>query len=42
MDEDGCDYSRIRLFWSVTKITLRWNFMQWWIVDIFVWIDIWT
>ena len=35
MDEDGCDSSRIRLFWYVTRIALRWNAMQSWIVDIF-------
>ena len=35
MDEDGCDSSRIRFFWYVTKITLRWNVVQSWIVDIF-------
>ena len=35
MDEDGCDSIRIGLFWSVTNIDLRWNVVQWWIVDIF-------
>ena len=35
MDGDGCDSSRIRLFWYVTRITLSWNFVQSWIVDIF-------
>ena len=35
MDEDGCDSSRIRFFWSVTKIILRWNVLQWWVVYIF-------
>ena len=35
MDKDGCDLIIIRLFWYVTKITLRWNFLQSWILDIF-------
>ena len=35
MDEDGCYSSRIRFFWCVTKITLRWNVVQSCIVDIF-------
>ena len=35
MDEDGCDSSRIRFFWYVTKIILRWNVLQSYIVDIF-------
>ena len=42
MDEDGCYSSRIRFFLSVTKITLRWNFVQCWIVDIFELYGIWT
>ena len=36
MDEDGCDSSRIRFFYSVTTIDSRWNVVQWWIVDIFI------
>ena len=35
MDEDGCDSSRIRLFWYVTKINFRWIVVQSRIVDIF-------
>ena len=42
MDEYGCDYSVIRLFWYVTKITLRWYVVQLWIVDIFELYGIWT
>ena len=42
MDEDGCDFSRIRFFWSVTKVTLRWNAVQWWIVDKFELYGLWT
>ena len=32
----------IWFFWSVNKINLRWNGVQWWIVAIFVCIGIWT
>ena len=42
MDEDGCDSSGIRLFWSVTYITLRWNVVQLWIVDLLVCIGLWN
>ena len=35
MDRDGCDSSRIRFFWYFTKITLWWNIMKPWTVDIF-------
>ena len=28
MDEYGCGSIRIKLFWYVTKITLRWNILQ--------------
>ena len=42
MDEDECDSSRIRLFWYVTKITVGWNVVQSWIVDIFQLYCIWT
>ena len=42
MYEDGCDYSRIRLFWYVTKITLKWNVVQSWIFDIFELYGVWT
>ena len=35
MDKDGCDSSRIRFFWYVTKIILRCNVVQSWIVDAF-------
>ena len=41
MDEDGCDSSRIRFFWYVTKINLRWNVVQSWIVDIFELYGLW-
>ena len=41
MDEDGCDSSRIRFFWYVTKITLRWNVLQSWIIYIFELYSIW-
>ena len=40
MDKDGCGFSIIRLFWSVYEITIRWNGVQWWIVDILVYIGI--
>ena len=42
MDEDGCDSSIIRFFRSVTKITLRWNVVKWWIVYIFELYGLWT
>ena len=42
MDEDGCDSSIIRFFWSITKINLRWNVLQWCIVDIFELYGIWA
>ena len=35
MDKDGFDSSRIRFFWYVPKITLGWNVVRSWIVDIF-------
>ena len=35
MDKDGCDSSRIRLFWYFPQITLWWNFLKSWTVDIF-------
>ena len=41
MDKDGCDSSRIRFFWYFTKITLRWNVVQSWIVDIFELYGLW-
>ena len=41
MGKDGCDYSRIRLFWYVTKITLRWNVVQSCIFDIFELCGLW-
>ena len=41
MGKDGCDSSRIRLFLYVTKITLRWNVVQLWIVDIFELYGLW-
>ena len=41
MDENGCDSSRIRLFWYVTKITLRWNVVKSWIDDIFELYGLW-
>ena len=42
MDEDGCDSSRIRFFGAVADIALRWNFVQWWIVDLFELYGLWT
>ena len=42
MDEDGFDSIRIRFFCYVTKITVRWNVVQWWIVDIFELYGLWT
>ena len=42
MDEDRYEYSRIRFFWSITKINLRRNVVQWWIVDIFELYGLWT
>ena len=42
MDEDGCDSSRISFFCSVNKITLRWNVVQWCIVDIFELYGLWS
>ena len=41
MDEDGCNSSRIRFFWYVTKIILGWNVVQSWIVDIFELYGLW-
>ena len=41
MDEDGFDSSIIRFFWYVTKITLRWNVVQSFIVGIFELYGIW-
>ena len=41
MDEDGCDSSGINFFWCVTKITLMWNVVKSWIVDIFELYGIW-
>ena len=41
MDVDGCDSSRIGFFWYVTKITLKWNVVQSWIVDIFELYGLW-
>ena len=41
MDKDGCDSSRIRFFWYFTNITLRWNVVQSWIVDIFELYGLW-
>ena len=35
MDKDRCDSRRIRFFWYFTKITLWWNVMKPWNVDIF-------
>ena len=35
MDKDACDSSRIRFFWYFTQITLWWNFLKSWTVDIF-------
>ena len=42
MDEDGRDSIRIKLFWYVNKIILRWNVVQSWIVDILELYGIWT
>ena len=42
MDEDGYGSSIIRLFWSITEITLRCNGVKILDVDLFVWIGIWT
>ena len=42
MDDYGCGSSRIRFYWSVTWINLRWNVLKWWIVDLFIWIDLWN
>ena len=36
MDEYCSGSIRIRLFWSVTEISLRWNVVQWWIFYLFV------
>ena len=41
MGKYGFDSSRIRLFWYVTKITLRWNVVQSWIVCIFELCGLW-
>ena len=41
MDKDGCDSSRIRFYWFVTKIILGWNVVQSWIVDIFELYGLW-
>ena len=41
MDKDGCDSSRIRFFWYYTIITLMWNVVKSWIVDIFKLYGIW-
>ena len=35
MDKDGCNSSRIRLFWYFTQITLFWDVVKSWTVDIF-------
>ena len=35
MDEYGCDSSRIRFFCYFTQITLQWNVVKSWTVDIF-------
>ena len=42
MDDAGCYSIRIRFFWSVTKIVLGWNVVQWWIIDISELYVIWT
>ena len=42
MDEDRFGSSRISFSWSVTDINLRWNGMQWWIVDLFLGIGLCT
>ena len=42
MDEDGCDYSRIRFFWYVIEIPLRWNVVKSWIVDVFELYGLWN
>ena len=42
MDEDGYGSIRIMLSWYVTEINLRWNNVKLWIVNILVWIGIWT
>ena len=41
MDKDGCDSRRIRFFWYFTKITLWWNVMKPWTVDIFELNSLW-
>ena len=41
MDKDGRDYRRIRFFWYFTKITLWWNVMKPWTVDIFELNSLW-
>ena len=33
--------SRIRFFWYVTKINLRWNVVQSWIIDIYEFYGLW-
>ena len=35
MDKDGCDSSKIRFFLYFTIITLWWNVVKSWTVDIF-------
>ena len=37
MDKDGCDSRRIRFFWYFTKITLCWNVVKPWTIDIGLW-----
>ena len=41
MDKDICDSIRIRLFLYFTKITLRWNVVPSWIVDVFELYGLW-
>ena len=41
MDKNGFDSSGIIFFWHFTKITLRWNVVQSWIVDIFELYSLW-
>ena len=42
MDEYVCGSNSISFFWYVNEINLRWNVVQLWIVDIFVWIGLWN
>ena len=37
MDKVGCDSRRIRFFWYFAKITLWWNSVKLWTIDIGLW-----